>query len=134
MTHYLAMKRVDEFIEFLRVMSEAPPLQPRTAADHVAAFRDAFGESLDKLDKDINAYLAKLKAGNHLPFYAVKFEQRIPGGLVKRAAIVSQSPSMIRQWLETVTSPRGDPPNWEARPYPTRTRAWVTASAWLRGS
>jgi hypothetical protein len=132
MTHYLAKKRVDEFVDFLRTMSEMPPLQQSSAQDHVKAFRAAFGDQLGKLDKEIDAYLLKLKVKDNLPYYAVTFEQRVPSGQLKRAAIVSQSPSMIRQWLETVTSPRGDPPIWEALPHSRRTLAWVTAAQWLR--
>jgi hypothetical protein len=133
MTHYLAMKRVDEFIPFLKAMSNAPPLQPMTPEDHLAAFRGAFGDDLKKLDREIGKYLSKLKIVNHLPYYAVMFQQRVGVGLVKRAAIVSQSPSMIRQWLETVTTPRGDIPAWEALSFASRTPALVTAEAWVRG-
>ena len=61
MTHYLAMKRVDEFIPFLKAMSNAPPLQPMTPEDHLAAFRGAFGDDLEKLDREIGTYLSKLK-------------------------------------------------------------------------
>ena len=133
MTHYLAMKRVDEFIPFLKAMSSAPPLQPMTPEDHLAAFRGAFGDDLKKLDREIGKYLSKLKIVNHLPYYAVMFQQRVGVGLVKRAAIVSQSPSMIRQWLDTVTTPRGDIPAWEALSFASRTPALVTAEAWVRG-
>jgi Protein of unknown function (DUF1570) len=133
MTHYLAMKRVDEFVEFLKSMSRVPPLEPRSAGEHVAALRAAFGPNLVKLDREIGAYLAKLKVADHLPYYSVVFQQRIPGGVVKRVAIVSQSPSMIRQWLETVTSPRGDAPVWEAVRYPNRTRAYVAAEEFVSG-
>jgi hypothetical protein len=133
MTHYLRVKRVDEFVSYLKAMSRMPPLEPRTAEDHLAAFRDAFGPNLVKLDREIGTYLARLKVKDHLPFYSVMFQQRVPGGLVKRAAIVSQSPSMIRQWLDTVTSPRGDPPAWEAVSHSSRTRAYVAAEQFVRG-
>ena len=53
------------------------------------------------MDKAVATYLAKLKKYDQLPYYAVVFEQPI-GGRSSSAAIVSQSPSMIRQWLETV--------------------------------
>ena len=48
------------------------------------------------------------------------FEQPLPGDLVRRAAMVSQSPSMIRQWIENTTSPRGGEPRWQIFPHPTR--------------
>ena len=131
-THYLGVKRVDEFVDYLKAMSRMPPLEPRTAEDHLAAFQEAFGPNLMKLDREIGTYLTRLKVKDHLPFYSVMFQQRVPGG-VKRAAIVSQSPSMIRQWLDTVTSPRGDPPAWEAVSHPSRTRAYVVAEQFVRG-
>lgn len=133
MTHYLARRRVDDFVAYLRAMSELPPLSERTSADHLDAFRRAFGKDLVRLDREIAGYLGKLKVTNHLPYYAVMFQQRVGGGLVRRAAIVSQSPSMIRQWLDTVGSPRGDTPAWEAYPFPHRTPALAAAEAWLRG-
>ena len=134
MTHYLAMRRVDGFVRYLKRMSMMPPLVTRTPADHLATFRAAFGSDLARLDREIGAYLGKLKVSQHLPYYAVLFEQRTGGGLVKRAAIVSQSPSLIRQWLETVTAARGETPVWEPLPYPSRTPALVTAQEWVRGS
>lgn len=134
LTHYLAMKRTDEFVAYLKAMSELPPFEKRTSADHLQAFRDAFGGRLDRLDKEINAYLGKLKVKDQLPFYAVTFHQRIPDGLTNRSAMVSQSPSLIRQWLDTVTTLRGDPPAWEAVPFPSRTRAWLAAEQWVKGS
>lgn len=133
MTHYLAVKRVDAFVRYLKTMSRMPPLEPRSPEEHLAAFQEAFGGNLRKMDREIGSYLSKLKSNDVLPFYAVLFQQRVPGGLVKRAAIVSQSPSMIQQWLETVTSPRGDPPVWEPVKHPSRTRAWITAQQWMSG-
>ncbi|MFO0909919.1 MAG: DUF1570 domain-containing protein [Isosphaeraceae bacterium] len=133
MTHYLAMKRVDAFVAYLRVMSRLTPLQARTPADQLATFREAFGDNLVKLDKDIGKYLSRVKVNDRLPYYAVMFEQRVPCNLVRRAAIVSQSPSMILQWLQTVTSPRGDEPSWKAVPHSTRTRAYVTAEQFMQG-
>ena len=81
MTHHLAMKRVDEFVDYLKTMSRMPPLEPRTPADHLAAFRTAFGPNLVKLDREIGTYLAKLKVADHLPYYSVVFQQRVPGGM-----------------------------------------------------
>jgi hypothetical protein len=131
LTHYLAQKRVNEFLAYLKTMSQMLPLEKRTPENHLAAFRAAFGPDLAKMDKAVGTYLAKLKGYDRLPYYAVMFQQAIDGGLVKRAAIVSQSPSMIRQWLETVSSPDGGPPNWKILPHPTRARALLTAEQWL---
>jgi hypothetical protein len=132
MTHYLAYRRLDDFIGYLRTMSQLPPLSRRTPAEQLAAFRQAFGKDLSKLDREIDRYLGKLKVTNHLPFYAVMFQQRIGNGMVRRAALVSQSPSTIRQWLETITSPRGEPPAWEFYSFPNRTPALAVAQDWVR--
>ncbi|MGE5756172.1 MAG: DUF1570 domain-containing protein [Planctomycetaceae bacterium] len=131
LTHYLAQKRVGEFLAYLKAMSRIPPLERRTPEDHLAAFRAAFGADLAKMDKAVDTYLAELKGYDQLPYYVVMFQQAIGGGLVRRATIVSQSPSVIRQWLETVGSPDGDPPNWEVLPHPTRARALLAAEQWL---
>jgi len=131
LTYYLARRRADEFVAYLKSMSRLPPLETRTPADHLAAFRKAFGRDLARLDHEVGGYLSKLKVAQHLPYYAVVFEQRDAVGQPRRAAIVSQSPSMIRQWLETVTSPRDDPPYWEAVPYDRRTPALLAAETWV---
>jgi hypothetical protein len=132
LTHYLATKRLDEFLAFLKAMSQALPLETRTPQDQLAAFRAAFGDDLAKLDRSIRSYLSKLKKYEALPYYAVVFEQPI-GLRVKRAVLVSQSPSVIRQWLDAVPSPHGGSPRWEVFPHPTRTRALLTAERWIQG-
>ncbi len=132
LTHYLARKRVGEFVQFLKMMSALPPLQKRTPDDQLDAFRLAFGKDLVKLDREIGVYLSRLKTPNHLPYYAVMFEQRVGNGLMKRAAIVSQSPSMIRQWLDTISSARGEAPLWQALPFSSRTPALAAAQQWVQ--
>ncbi len=122
LTHYLAMKRGTPFLAFLKAMSQLPPLVKRTPADHLAAFRAAFGPDLARMDRAVNAHLTKLKY-EPLPYYAVMFEQPVGPGLVHRAAMVSQSPSYIRQWIETLSQPESGPPTWQALPHPTRARA-----------
>jgi hypothetical protein len=131
-THYLAMKRGNEFVAFLKTMSQMPPLKRVTPEEHLAAFRAAFGADLGKMDRKVAEHLAKLKNYEQLPYYAVMFEQRVGVGMIKRAAIVSQSPSMIRQWLESVSAAEGAPPSWEAVPFPTRARALLSAEEWMR--
>jgi hypothetical protein len=132
LTHYLALKRGNEFVAFLKTMSQSPPLKKVTPEEHLATFRAAFGNDLARMDRAVAGYLSKLKGYDQLPYYAVMFEQRVAAGMIKRAAIVSQSPSMIRQWLETVNTMEGAPPTWEAVPHPTRARAWFTAEQWIR--
>ena len=132
LTHYLALKRGNDFVAYLKTMSQIAPLKKVTPEEHLANFRAAFSPDLSKMDRALADYLAKLKGYDQLPYYAVMFEQRVGGGMIKRAAIVSQSPSMIRQWLESVNTLDGAPPSWEALPHPTRARALLTAEQWMR--
>jgi hypothetical protein len=136
MTHYLAFKRQNEFVSYLRMMSQVPPLVPRSAEDHLADFRKVFGQDLAKADRAIDAYLKKLakqKGYDPMPFYAVMFEQSLPGGLQRRAAMVSQSPQMIQQWVQEIINPRGAQPSCQALPHPTRARARLAIESWMRG-
>ncbi len=132
MTHYLAMKRPDDFVAYLAKMSKMAPLQERTSAQHLADFRAAFGSDLVKLDKAIGVHLAKLKGYKELPYYAVIFEQPLVGNRLKRAVMISQSPLLIREWIDTISNPEGAAPQWQALPHPSRTRAIFTAEQWLR--
>jgi hypothetical protein len=132
LTHFLALKRGPDFVAFLKTMSQMPPMKRVTPQEHLAAFRAAFGDDLGRMDRKVADYLSRLKNYEPLPYYAVMFEQRVGAGLIKRAAIVSRSPSMIRQWLETVGNAQGAPPTWEALPHPTRARALFTAEQWMR--
>ena len=101
-------------------MSQIPPLEPRTPEDHLAEFRKAFGADLVKIDKTIDRHLknlAKQKGYDPMPFYAATYEQSLPAGLLKRAAMVSQSPQMIQQWVEEISNPLGAQPHCFARDY-----------------
>jgi hypothetical protein len=131
MTHYLAMKRGDAFVAFLKKMSRMLPMEEKSPEDQLSAFRAAFGKDLAKLDKSIATHLGKLKY-EQLPYYAVVFEQPMGGGRVKRGAIVSQSPSLILQWVQNITSPDGGVPSWQPFPHPTKARAILAAEGWLR--
>jgi len=135
MTHYLALKRGDDFIHYLKRMAELPPLAPRTAEDQVRDFRECFGDDLVKLDKAIDAYLrwlTKQKGYASMPYYAVMFEQPLTAGLVRRAAMVSQSPQVIRQWIRELSNPNAGAPAWQAIPHPSRARAHLAVQEWMR--
>ena len=100
LTHYLANKRLPEFLEYLRDMSQRPPLERRTPEEHLADFENAFGKNLGKLDSLVANYLGKIKKFDALPYYVVMFEQPLNTGATRRASMVSQSPSIISQWIE----------------------------------
>ena len=88
------------------------------------------------MDKTVDAYLRKLarqKGYAPMPYYAVMFEQPIPPGVVRRAAMVSQSPQVIRQWVQELTSPGAGMVSWQAIPHPTRQRANLVIQEWMSG-
>lgn len=131
LTHYLSLKRGPEFLKYLKTMSELPPLKKRSPEEHLADFRSAFGADLGKIDRAVANHLSKLKY-DPLPYYAVMFEQPTLGGTVRRAALVSRSPSVISQWLSEVPSPNGGPSSWEVYPFPTKARALLSAQEWTQ--
>jgi hypothetical protein len=132
LTHYLNKNRGDAFIEFLKTMSRMPPMEERSPEDHLAAFRAAFGQDLAKLDRAIAVHLKKQRY-EELPYYAVIFMQPLGGGRFIRSAMVSQSPSVIQQWVERSTSPNGGVPSWEAHRQLNRARAELFIRSWIEG-
>jgi hypothetical protein len=131
LTYHLALKRVDDFLDFLREMGRMEPFEVKTPADHLRAFKAAFGDRLGKLDKDVSDHIGRLKQADALPYYAVMFAQPMPGGILRRAALVSRSPSVIRQWIETSTMPNGEDPHWQILPQPTQAGAFTLAEQWM---
>jgi hypothetical protein len=135
MTHYLDCKRGDDFIQYLKSMSQIPPLEPRTPEDHLMEFQKAFGPDLARVDKAIDAYLRKLakqKGYDPMPYYAVMFYQPLPAGRFRRAWRVSQSPQMIQQWIQEISDPQGGQAIWQVLPHGTQTRALVAVEEWMR--
>ncbi len=132
LAYHLALKRVDDFLDYVREMSKLGPFERRTPAEHLGVFKKVFGPNLGKLGKDVGAHLGKLRQIDALPYYAVMFEQALGNGMVRRAAMVSQSPSMIRQWIDSSTNPAGGEPRWQVFPHPSRARALMTAEQWVR--
>jgi hypothetical protein len=137
LTHYLNVERGPDFVEFLKAMSQMPPLEPRTPEDHLAEFRKFFGDDLAKLDKRVDKYIReknRKRGFESLPFYAVMFEQALGGSLVRRVAWVSQSPQMIQERVQELSSPQGGVLNWRAVPCTSRARAELVKDDWIRGN
>jgi hypothetical protein len=132
LTHYLAARRFPEFLAYLKEMGTLPPLGKKTAQEQKDLFTKHFGPDFPNLDRDVSRYLARLKGFRALPYYMVTFEQAIEGGMIRRGAIVSQSPATVNQWLGQITSPNGRTPLWRAWPFSTRSRASLAADQWLR--
>ena len=55
---------------------------------------------MGELGKGLHRYMNGMKRLDTLPYYAVTFEQPLGDGLVRRGTIVSQSPFILRQWLD----------------------------------
>ncbi len=134
LTHYLAQKQVDKFVAYIRKLNRLRPFETRTPEEQLADFREAFGPDLNKLDAQVAKHLSKLMKlpeSQALPFYAVLLEQRVSPNAVRRMSMVSQSPSLIRQWVETASNQGDGQVHWEPIAHPNRTRAVMTADSWV---
>lgn len=128
LTHYLATRRTNDFIDYLKTMSRMAPGQEPTPKDHLKMFREAFGDDLAKIDKAIYQHVGKLKY-DPVPYYAVMCEREEGPGLVTKASLVSQSPTTIRQWLDGMQA-EGLPVRWQAVEFPNKTPALQAADFW----
>ena len=84
LTHYLALKRGEDFVKYFKAMSQIPPLEPRTPEQNLAEFRRFFGDDLTRLDKKLDDYIRKLsqkKGYDPLPYYTVIFVQPMGNGV-----------------------------------------------------
>ena len=137
LTHYLLKAKHrdqfahrDQFVAYLKRMGKLRPLERRSPAEYLADFRTFFGRDLDR---KVVQYVSALADPGALPYYAVVFAQPMPDGPPLRSTLVSQSPSMIRQWLDSMTSPHGGAPSWYIEPCPSRASASYRARGWLNG-
>lgn len=131
LTHFLATRRSDEFVSYLRMMSRIPPLAPdaREVAD--AAFRKSFGDDLPAMSQPLRRHLASLPRPEPMPYFAVVFEQVLDDGVIHRGTLVSQSPLVIRQWVYAMASGSNAPWEWHAFRFPTRAAAFASAEQWI---
>src|SRR5262249_6735465 len=106
------------------------PLRPLQPADHLATFRSFFPEKPQAIDAKVRNHLANLVPPFLLPYYAVTFEEAFPDGSFRRGVLVSQSPSVIREWLASMAHPKGRYA-WEAFPFPSRKMAALYTQQWL---
>jgi Protein of unknown function (DUF1570) len=131
LTHYLAKMRTADFVDYIKRMSQLKPGQEQAPQEKLAIFREVFGADLAQMDGKVGKYLKNLKSPDVLPFYAVIFEQQV-GAMIRRQAMVSQSPSMIREWIGAVTIPQGVEPHWQCIPHPNRNKAIEAVEHWMR--
>ncbi len=136
LTHYLATRRLDQFLAYLKTLGRMRPLERRTPTEHLFTFRSAFGDDLAKLDRKVRAHVDHLEELGHfeaLTYYAVIFEQVFPDSPNLRGTLVSQSPSVIRQWLDSMVAPHGGQALWEIIPCQTRGQALLRTRRWHTG-
>ena len=134
LAHYLAVERVEQFVAYIRKLNQLKPFETRSPEEQLADFRAVFGENLGKLDAQVARHLSRLKVpdAQALPYYAVLVEQPLTRNAVRRMAMVSQSPSVIRQWFDTIATASGGQVGWNVVPYPNRTRAVLAADSWIQ--
>ena len=58
LSYYLANKRFEDFVEYLKDLGHRSPLARTSPQDQLADFRRHFGNDLVKLDKSFQKYLA----------------------------------------------------------------------------
>jgi hypothetical protein len=135
LTHYLAQTRGNQFVKYLNAMRELPPLERRTPAENLAEFRKFFNDAPPRLDKKLAEYVYKLsqkKSYDTLYYYAVVFVQPLGNGTIRRAATFSQSPQIIQEWVQQMTSATGDYPSCQVSVWPTRAAAEKAVQDWMR--
>ncbi len=130
LAHYLANKRFDGFVAYLKAMSKMQPMVDQTPEQHLKAFKAAFGQDLAGMDHLIHNHLAKLNF-EPMPFYAVVFEQAIGQRMVKRGTLVSQSPQVIRQWLDEMQAEHRSPYEWHAQAFQSKKKAFQAIDEWI---
>ena len=113
-------------------MASLEPLDEKTPDQQWELFRTMFPRDPVRFDRDVAKHLDSLKNYEALPYFAVLFEHPIPGG-VRRAAFVSQSPSIIQQNLNQVRQQLNGLVNWRAIPCSTRAKADLLAKQLLQG-
>jgi hypothetical protein len=61
LNYYLLRRRSNEYLAYLRKLSERKPLMNESDEDRLATFQAAFGQNLETLDRDFVAYLRDVK-------------------------------------------------------------------------
>lgn len=135
LTHYLNRRQPRRFLAYLRQMSRMTPFEPHSSAEHLASFRQAFHVAqMPRLDQEVHRHVERLSFDpSYVPviYLAVTFEQELPSGLVRRGTLVSQSPSIVQEWLQSIVTPEGGLWVWQAGYFPTRGSARAYTRQWL---
>ena len=105
LTHALVTRKRADFVAYLRELAQFEPLTTKTPDDHWADFTRHFLKPRPepaRLVKEVYLHLARQKY-DPIPFFAVSIEHPLPGGRIRRAGLITQSPSMIRQRIAEVS-------------------------------
>lgn len=60
LTHFLNKAKTQQYMRYLKIVNDRPPLENYSAEDRLRDFRTAFGKSPDELDVDMRRFLARL--------------------------------------------------------------------------
>jgi hypothetical protein len=132
LTHFLANKRTREFLNYLKELGQSTPGKKRDDAEELARFLRHFGANTEEMEPEISRHLSRLRNQTPLVYYAVLFEQPVPGNLIRRGTLVSRSPPLIREWVEQrMPDPRGGPFTWRIVPFRSRQQAFLFTEQWL---
>ncbi len=132
LVHYLANHHADDFVRYLRILGQHRPFVTYPQDEALEDFRSIFGEISARLDEPMRKHLGGLKQRESLAYFAVIFEQTIEPGVVRRGTMVSQSPLVIRQWLECMASAFSEPYEWRVQSFATRSAAIGATESWLK--
>ncbi len=134
LTHFLAHHEPDAFRRYIALISQRERLEHRiTPRQHLHEFRQAFGGNFERISVRINQHLALLDQNHQaVPYYAVRFEQLTSAGFVRRGTLVTRSPAMIDQWLQTLSLNDVVQLTWWAEPYHSRNQARFASERWIR--
>lgn len=126
--NFLAKKRTDDFVAYLKQMSQLKPLATVAPDQQSATFACHFGADFPRLDRAVRKYLGSLKY-EPPPYFAVTFEQQLPSGQLRIGSLVSQSPMFIGEWLDQIADPAW-PYLWKAERFRTKAQAVRFTEQW----
>ena len=131
-THYLATRKPEEFVAYLKVMGQMPPMTRTDPRMQAHAFRNAFGEDPPEVGRLALRHVLSQKGFEPLPYYAVFVEQALGDEQTRRATFVSQSPLILRQWVEEAIEASDSPCEVRSSAFSTRAAAVQFAETWLK--
>ena len=136
LTHYLAQKRLPEFVRYLNTMSRIPPSSPGRPPKTSPSSENTSTKLPPNSTRDSPITFTKQAKRAHTTRSITT-----PSSSSSRsqmdcsdAATFSQSPQIIQEWVQEMTSATGGFPSWEATAWPTRAAAEKAVEDWIRGN